>query len=137
MTGNSDYQPEGIIRYGVTGLGQVLFLIERNDRTNEDGSTRESWDFNYAEVAGFDSETIINAVIREKYSQSQVEAIFANHLAGTDTGQYAAFQQWREMAKAVASGKYLKKELEGFLVAPAGDVLTDIVTVLNEKGLVP
>lgn len=138
MTGNCNTRPDGILRYYPPGLGQIRFLIERNDKTNESGNLIESWDFEYAELsAGFDREQIINDVIRARYSQSQVEAIFANYLSGTDTGEYASFQRWRNVAKAVADGKYLKSEISYLLIAEVGDVVESIVTVLNDKGMIP
>ena len=44
--GNSDKQPNVIERFGK--IVQVRWNITRNDRTDEDGITRESWDYNYA-----------------------------------------------------------------------------------------
>lgn len=47
--------------------------------------------------------TVINAIVRERYSQSQVEAILCN---GSDTPEHQAeleaFQQWRKEAKRIA-----------------------------------
>lgn len=52
-------------------------------------------DWNYAGV--------VNAIVRDKYSESQVEAIILN---GTDTEEHAAeltaLQNWRKKAKEVA-----------------------------------
>jgi len=126
-----------IVRYGNTGRGQVLFLFERNDRIEEDGKTTENYDFRYVEVNDFKRETIIDAVIREKYSQSAAEAILANYLAGEDEGEYAEFQRWRKLAKAVSDGNWLKKDLENYFTGEYGDMINNIVYALNEKGLIP
>lgn len=47
--------------------------------------------------------TVINAIVRDRYSQSQVEAILCN---GGDTPEHQAeleaFQQWRKESKRIA-----------------------------------
>jgi hypothetical protein len=110
MKGNCDYQPPGIIEYGKTGTGQVLFNIERNDKEVE-GETHENWDFDFCEVPNFKRENIIAAVVRSRYTQDEAEAILANYAQRKDVREYLAFQEWRNLAKSVASGKHLKSEL--------------------------
>ncbi len=138
MTGSCTQLPvSNIVRYGNTGRGQVMFLVDRNDRPTDDGQLIENYDFHYVEVSDFKRETIINTVIREKYSQADAEAILSNYLAGEDNGEYAEFQRWRKIAKAVADGSWLKADLEIHLTAEVGDMINDIVYTLNEKGLIP
>lgn len=108
-TGSCNYQPNGFIPYK-NNSGQVLFNIERNDKV-VDGQTEENWDFNYAEVINQERSTIINAVIREKYSQADAEGLLADYAKGENMVEYLRFQNWREVAKAVADGKHLKSEL--------------------------
>ena len=110
MKGNCDYQPPGTIEYSKTGTGQVLFNIERNDKEVE-GETHENWDFDFCEVPNFKRETIIAAVVRSRYTQDEAEAILANYAQRKDVREYLAFQEWRNLAKSVASGKHLKSEL--------------------------
>jgi hypothetical protein len=110
MKGNCDYQPPGTIEYSKTGTGQVLFNIERNDKEVE-GKTHENWDFDFCEVPNFKRETIIARVVRSKYTQDEAEAILANYAQRKDVSEYLAFQEWRNLAKSVASGKHLKSEL--------------------------
>jgi len=144
MIANSDIRPERILKYGITGKGQINFLIEKKETQDAEGNPRESYDYRSVEVSSFAREAIINAVVREKYSQSEVEAIFANYLAGDDQGEYESFQHWRKLAKAVADGASLAEDLTPLLQEPVADrvaviedLQADIVTVLNEKGIVP
>lgn len=122
------------------GCGYLNYLVEQS--TNEQGET--IYIFESVKYSSLDRNHLIETVIRDKYSQSQVEAIFANYLSGNDTGEYNEFQNWRNLAKAVADGEYMKADLEKYLtqtttdrIAQIESVQTDIVTVLNEKGLVP
>lgn len=113
MKGNCDYQPPGIIEYGKTGTGQVLFNIERNDK-EIDGEMHENWDFDYAEIPSFKRDDIIAAVIRSRYSQYQAESILSNFNKGEGIIEFMRFQNFRDLAKAVAEGHYLKRELQEF-----------------------
>lgn len=142
MKGNSNYQPPAQIPYGISGVGQVLFLVEQNNIVNADGSETESWDYEMAVTPKFERDSIITAIIRERYTQDQVEAIINNHLAGTDTGEFAQLQNWRNMAKAVADGAYLKEDLTQILSSEVIDRLTEIdqtlaavAETLIEKGI--
>jgi hypothetical protein len=144
MNGNCNYQPPATVPYSNTGGGQVNFLVSRNDKEDADGKIQENWDYQAAEVPDFKRETIIAAIIREKYSQHAVEAILNNHLAGTDAGEFAQLQNWRNLAKAVADGAYLKEDLAGILSEEVIDRLTEIdqtlaavAETLIEKGITP
>jgi hypothetical protein len=144
MKGNCNYQPPAFIPYGNTGAGQVLFLVERNDKTNDDGIVTESWDYEMAVAPSPDRDSIITAIIRERYPADAVEAIINNHLTGDDTGEFAQLQSWRSLAKAVAGGKYLKTDLQEILSAEVSsrlieleDATSSIIQVLNDKGVAP
>jgi hypothetical protein len=104
MKGNCDYQPPGILEYGKTGTGQVLFNIERNDK-EIDGEMYENWDFDYAEIPSFKRDDIIAAVIRSRYSQYQSESIISNYQRGIEIDEYIEFQTWRKIAKAIANNE--------------------------------
>jgi len=110
MKGNCDYKPVGIIEYGKTGTGQILFNIKRNDKKVE-GNTYENWDFDFCEVPNFKHETIIAAVIRSRYTQDDAAAILANYAQRKNVREYLVFQEWRNLAKSVAKGKHFKNEL--------------------------
>ena len=144
MKANCNYEPPAINKYGNTGGGQVNFMVLRNDKAGENGETIENWDYEVAEVPDFKRETIISAIIREKYSQHAVEAIINNHLAGTDAGEFAQLQNWRNMAKAIADGIYKAEELAPVLnvktedtISELEETLTAVVQILNEKGITP
>ena len=134
MKGSSNTQPEAIKSIG--RLIQVRWNIERDDYTDEFGE-HERWVYDYANIENQDDETIIEGVIRSAYSQYKVESIIAKHLSGDDTGEYAAYLRHLKLAEAVAGGKHLKSELAEFEVAEVGDVIGEIVTVLNDKGIIP
>ena len=110
MKGNCDYKPAGLIKYGNTEAGQVLFNIERNDK-DIDEELHENWDYDYCIVPDFRRESIISSVVRMRYSQNDVEAILANFAQRKDVLEYLKFQEWRNLAKSVAEGKHLKSEL--------------------------
>ena len=144
MKGNCNYQPPAIIKYGETGTGQVLWNIERTDKT-EDGKLIENWNFDYCEVNNFNRETIISGVIRSKYSQNEVEAITSNFLQGKDTQEFSDYQTFRQFAKYVADGKVLKTDIDTAMalvttddrIAELEDTAAAVVEVLNEKGITP
>lgn len=108
MRGNCNHQPESPIKYGVTGAGQVLFNVEKNNR-DVDGEVVENWDFDYVEVSDFTANTIVSAVVRSKYSQNEIDAIVAN--ADSDPLSYMRYQNYRRVAERVASGTYAKESL--------------------------
>lgn len=144
MNGNCNYQPPATVPYSNTGGGQVNFMVSRNDKEDADGKIQENWDYQVAEVSDFKRETIITAIIREKYSQHAVEAIINNHLTGEDAGEFAQLQNWRNLAKAVADGLYMKTDLQETLSAEIIDRLTEIDETLQavaetliEKGITP
>ena len=138
MKGNSNNKPENFSLYGNTGRGQVNFNIEQNN------NVQESWDYDVVEVNDFKRETVIAAIIREKYSQHAVEAILNNHLAGTDTGEFAQLQAWRNVAKSVADGVVLKVDLLPILTITTqsrleeiDETLQAVTETLIEKGITP
>lgn len=144
MKGNCNYQPPATVPYGNTGGGQVNFMVARNDKMGDDGKMQENWDYQVAEVSDFKREKIIAAIIREKYSQHAVEAIINNHLAGTDKGEFAQLQAWRNMAKAVADGLRMETDLLPVLetevpgrIDEIDDTLQAVTETLIEKGITP
>lgn len=60
----------------------------------------------YIRVIDIYNKDIIDAIIRERYSASQVEAIVNNYLADTTNEEYLKefndMQEWRKQAKSIA-----------------------------------
>jgi len=111
-------------------------LLRYNVETsvNEEGQTVYKAD----EVRVFDPSNrneVISAIIRDKFTADQVEAIMANYMAGDDSGQMLEYQRWRNLAKAAANGAWLKSDLEGILVEEVGSIVNNIIDVLNERNL--
>lgn len=136
MKGNSNTQPDRLKKLG--SYWQVRWNIVRNDRTDEDGNTFESWDYEYANCKSPYRKDLIEGVIRSKYSQDDVEAILSNYLVGEDDGEYAEFQKWRKVAKAIADETEIPESIE--INDRVGDVeqtTLEIIESLNEKNILP
>jgi hypothetical protein len=103
MKGNSTTQPERLQKLG--NYWQVRWNIVRNDRTDEDGNTYESWDYEYANCKNPYRDGIIEGIVRSKYTKDQVEAILSNAYDHKKILEYLQFQAWRETAKEVADNK--------------------------------
>lgn len=134
--GNSDKQPKAIERCG--NYWQFRWNIIRKDRTDEDGNTFESWDYDYANCKSPYRKDLIEGIIRSKYSQGKVEAILSNYLLGEDGGEYAEFQKWRKVAKAVADETKISENIE--INDRVGDIeqtTLEIIKSLNEKNILP
>ena len=110
MKANSTQEPERIVKYKDPNTGMVNYLVQRKD-TEES----ENWDFRCVEVFSFDKDSIIDAVIRDKYKQSAVEAIISNFIKCDKLVELMQFQNWRDMAKQIADGKYTIEELQSIL----------------------
>lgn len=110
MKAQNTTQPARILKYKNPNIGQVHYLVERNDIDGE-----ENWDSQYVIVSGFDRNTIISAIIRDKYTANEVEAILANAAKGEGIKEFMQFQNWRDLAKSVADGSYLKDDLQSIL----------------------
>ena len=136
MKGNSNTQPDRLKKLG--SYWQVRWNIVRNDRTDEDGNTFESWDYEYANCRNPYREGIIEGIIRSEYSQEEVEAIFANYLGGEDNGEYAEFQKCRKIAKAVADETDIPESIEiNDRVGELEQTTLEIIESLNEKNILP
>ena len=109
MTGSSNSQPNALQAIG--RQIQVRWNIERKDITTEDGKIVENWNYDYTNVNSQDLAAIVAGVIRSRYTQDEAEAILANYAQRKDISEYLKFQEWRNLAKSVASGKTLKADL--------------------------
>lgn len=110
MKAQSTTQPTRFVKYKNPNLGQIHYMVQRNDI---DGL--ESWDSEYVVVSSFDRNSIISAIIRDKYTANEVEAILANISKGEGVLEYMRFQNWRDLAKSVADGSYLIEDLQSII----------------------
>ena len=104
-----------IVRSG--NIYQIMFNFEDVEHIDEEGIESDSqkhYMCDLIEVATLDYASIVSAIIREKYSQDDVEAILSNYQlckdgeAGEDRciryeEDYNAYQDYRAMAKQVAN----------------------------------
>lgn len=123
MKGNSNTQPERLKKLG--NYWQVRWNIVRNDKTDEDGNTFKSWDYEYANCISPYRKEIIVGIIRSKYSQDEVEAILSNAYKSKDMIEYLKFQAWRETAKEVADKKEVSAKQMIQVKMPLSFVLAD------------
>ena len=115
MKATATEQPGTFFRYGNTQAGQVPFNIRQGTQTNPDENVQnQHWEYDYVEVAENTRNEIISAVIRSKYPQNAAEALLANFQKGEKIVEFMQFQNFRDLAKAVAAGKRQATELEEF-----------------------
>lgn len=103
----------GIIKYDFP-KGQIMFNVEEVTFQDPMMGDVTQYAYDYAECSDIHNEDrVIENIIRSRYSQDDVEAIFANHLLDSDDDSFAEFQRWRKVAKVVARKKiYDKKEID-------------------------
>ena len=111
MLNQSKQLPDRFIPYTHPfGCGLINYLVEEVEKDGEKMFQYESTEYNSKQ-----RDHLIEVIIRDRYSQSKVEAITQNYLINEDTGEFAEFQRWRKIAKIVADGGFLKSEIEGKL----------------------
>ena len=103
MKANYDHYPQQ-----VEPLGNGSYLVNYNiEEKEEDG--RKSYDCEQVTINGTPTRSaIISAIIRERYTQDNVEAITSNFLAGEKIDEYNEFQSYRELAKAIVDTIFKK-----------------------------
>ena len=89
------------------GCGLINYLVEEVDKDGE-----KFYQYESAEYYSTKRDSIIEVVIRDRYSQERVEGIISNYLIGEDTEKFEEFQRWRKIAKIVAEGGFYKSEIE-------------------------
>lgn len=109
-----------ILREGT--LRRVYFDIRRREREQDEsaGDTMRTdpendWEMDYVDVADLAYGTVVSAIVNDRYSADDVQAILANHTEAKDDSsvmdaekreeylaEYAEFQAWRKKAKEVA-----------------------------------
>lgn len=87
-----------------THLAYGLHLVPDAPETEMHSAMPEHYEGYLIEIPGSpDYGAIVNALIRDRYTQSQVEAIVLN---GSDTeehtAEFTALQEWRKQAKEIA-----------------------------------
>lgn len=115
----------GIIAYLEGELIRIFFKITPfefpDSEENEDGmsfeNAPETYECEQVDVAGRTYADIVSAIVNDRYSPDDVQAILANYTEVNNTNavakiavekkdeylnEYAAFQEWRRLAKEVA-----------------------------------
>ena len=88
------------------GCGLINYLVEEVEKDGE-----KFYQYESAEYYSTKRDSIIEVIIRDKYSQDRVESIIANYLIEGDTAAFDEFQRWRKIAKIVADGGFYKSEI--------------------------
>lgn len=125
MKCNYEFQaiPEsGIIAYPEGDIIRIFFDItpaqpvSSESESGEDADENQTYDCNQVDVYGRSYGDIVSAIVSDKYSNDEVQAIIANYTEAMDEEsdlpdekreeyltEYSEFQQWRKHAKAVAT----------------------------------
>ena len=127
MKCNYEFQaiPEsGIIAYPEGDIIRIFFditpalsaMTESDSAIGEDTGSPQTYDCNQIDVHGRTYSDIVSAIISDKYSNDDVQAIIANYTEVMDENseipdekrneyldEYSAYQQWRKHAKAIAA----------------------------------
>ena len=89
------------------GCGLINYLVEEVEKDGE-----KFYQYESAEYYSTKRDSIIEVIIRDRYSQEKVEAIIANYLIEEDTAAFEELQRWRKIAKIVADGGFYKSEIQ-------------------------
>lgn len=90
----------------------VSFDTEKLTGTDSEGNETESYKSAFVKVSDLDYSTLMDAIVRSKYSASDIEAILLNYqqMSITDAdkkteyqNEYDALQSWRAHAKEIAA----------------------------------
>lgn len=114
----------GIIAYPEGEILRVFYDItpaqnapaESEDESNDDADIPQTYDCNQVDVYGRTYSDIVSAIVNDKYSNDDVQAIIANYNEALDEdsdidedkreeylSEYADYQQWRKHAKEIAT----------------------------------
>ena len=101
MKGNSDTSPQIIVKSN--DKTQIRYNITPASRLNMDGSTHDSFDWDYVEIEGeVTRNKIIDAIISAVYSKDAELALLNNKIAGVALDEYEEYQVLRAGAKVIA-----------------------------------
>lgn len=96
------------------GLARINFNVVEEPREAEDGSRNTVYVYNMVEIrrklpvivpfTQDDYPMLVSSLVRERYSEDDVEAILNNYLSAPDKygGEFDNLQSWRELAKKTA-----------------------------------
>lgn len=89
---------------------------ESEDGSDEDADIPQTYDCNQVDVHGRTYSDIVSAIVSDKFSNDDVQAIIANYTEVMDENsevdddkreeylsEYAEYQQWRKHAKSIAT----------------------------------
>ena len=101
MKSNSDHYPKLTIQsYGKT---QINYNISEATKEEMDGKKRQSYDYDYVEIAGEVTRAkVIDAIISDVYKKDAEIALINNEIANSGTPEYNAYQVLRSRAKEIA-----------------------------------
>jgi len=72
------------------------------DETKEDETERTMYNFDFVKVVNLDYETIVSAIIRQKYSIDKEFALNNNYQTEGTSQEWESYQADRVMAKTIA-----------------------------------
>ena len=114
----------GVIAYPEGEILRVFYDItpaqtvpaESESESDADADIPQTYDCNQADVYGRTYSDIVSAIVSDKYSNDDVQAIIANYTEVMDEdsevdedkreeylNEYSAYQQWRKHAKEIAT----------------------------------
>ena len=102
MLGNSNNQPDPILRIGENSY-QIAWNIQRNDRTDTNDQTIESWDYEYNSVRPapeVSRKEIIISIVRERYDMNDELSLAMNR--AEDAQKFADHESYVLFAKETA-----------------------------------
>ncbi len=98
--------PSGVNVIHEGRITRIFFDYATEEREYEAGKKKEKVTLLTAQnvdiEGALDYGKVVSALVRDRYTADEVEAILANHAAGIGEEEYAAFQEWRERAKEIA-----------------------------------
>jgi len=101
MKGNSNTQPNQFEKSN--GKTQFRYNIVETVRTNDDETTIPTWNYEYIDVDATDKDTLIRALMKDKYETSDEIALINNKFKGDTKGasDYAEYQAYRDVVKDI------------------------------------
>ena len=85
--------------------GRIFIYFEEKEKTEKVSTENETieypiWQYRRIEMnLPLTKENIVNSIIRQDFSQADVEAIFRHKLAGDDNGEFDLFNEFAENTK--------------------------------------
>jgi len=113
MKSNSDHYPKLTIQSN--GKTQINYNISEATKEEIDGTKRQSYDYEYVEIAGDVTRAkIIDAIVSDVHKKDAEIALINNEIANPGTPEYNVYQVLRSRAKEIADSiherNYVEKE---------------------------